>query len=141
MTQPGGVAVLCKLPPVVESKLESNSSSASSLADLAINQTASTSLKSSSFTNSFEEIVNFSSEITSFDSNRNNVPTFLVPNVNFNKSNTYAYMVTMNGDIFFFKLSMNNVTNKAPIWHRSINNIIVMKCHKLDINVTLELIG
>lgn len=136
VTQPGGKAILCKSTLTNESRLESNSSSSSSLADLTFNQNSSISLKSSSFINSYEEAVNFSSEISSFEANRTTVPTFLITNVNFNKSNTFAYMVTMNGDIFFYKFAINGSPNKTPLWHKSINNIIVMKCHKLDINVS-----
>ncbi len=142
VTQPGGIVILCKSTlTTIDSKLESNSSSSSSLADLTFNNNSTVSLKSSSFINSFEEVANFSAEINSFDSNRTVIPTFLITNINFNKSNSYAYLVTMSGEIFFFKLSIDKSLNKIPIWHKSIHNIIVMKCSKIDVNVFFKSIN
>ena len=137
-TQPGARVLLCKSlqTTINSSKVElSNSSSSSSLTELVSNNQTSF---STSFINSFEEAVNFTSEIISVetDAQRANLPTYLVSNVCFNKSNQYAYLVTMNGDVFFFKMTIGGVTIKAPIWHRSVN-AIVMKCYKIDINVII----
>ncbi len=69
------------------------------------------------------------------DIHRTDVQTFLVPNVVYNKSNQYAYLITMNGDVYFFKMTpTDSFPIRTYIWHRSIN-AIVLKCYKVDINV------
>ncbi len=148
-TQPGCRAMLCKPMHANITKTEfSNSSSSSSLTDLTYNANNNTnettnnvnqtsfSVKSNSFTANFEEFVCFTNEITSVETQlqRANLPTYLVTNVKYNKSTQYAYMITMNGDVFFFKMNLDNYPAKIPIWYRSIN-VIVLKWHKTDINV------
>lgn len=82
----------------------------------------------------FFKVVNFSNEN---ELNTSNLPTFLVINVTFNKSSQYTYLITMSGDVFFFKMTQGSFPIKTPIWKRSIN-AIVLKCYKIDINVNLQ---
>ena len=135
-TQPGGRVFLCKQTIPVDFKLESNSSSTSSLIDLSYNYNQSShSTRSTFISNPFEEIVNFFDDLSPSDPNRPVLPTYIVANVNFNKSSQYAYLITTNGSIFFYKMVMqNNTIIKTPIWHRNID-VIVMKYYKVDINV------
>ena len=119
-----------------ESKLESNnSSSTSSLND-------STNLKSNNFLLANccffkEEILNFSPE--SCDSNefdKESMQSFLVTNVNYEKSDQHAFMIGLNGEIFFFKYSTAPI--RKPIWHKKLNSI-VLKYFKCDIDVIFQL--
>lgn len=86
-----------------------------------------------------EELVNFFAELNLLEIERAAIPTYFVPNVTFNKSDQHAFLITMNGDVFFFK--MNSASSlagsspvKTPIWHSNIN-ALVMKYYKVDINV------
>ena len=81
---------------------------------------------------SMEEITNFSNEINTNDSDI--VPTYLLANVNFQNINSHAFLVTLNGDIFFLNLAAVN-TKKAALWHRNLKTIII-NCFKMDINVS-----
>jgi hypothetical protein len=80
-----------------------------------------------------EEIMNFISFSQSTDVDKLSMPTHLATNVMFNKCDQYAYMITVNSDVFFFKY--DSMPIKAPIWHRQIN-ALVLKYFKLDIDVT-----
>ena len=81
------------------------------------------------------KVVNFLPDSCVKDVHRANLQTFLVPNVVFNKSNQYAYLITMNGDVYFFKMKMSDSCPiRTFLWQRSIN-AIVLKCYKVDINV------
>lgn len=82
-----------------------------------------------------KQVVNFLPDSSVGDVQRRSLPTFLVPNVVYNKSNQYAYMITMNGDVYFFKMTLGAFPLKTYIWHKSIN-AIVLKCYKVDINVS-----
>lgn len=124
-TQPGGRAFILKSSQM---PVFSNSSSSSSLTDLTFNNQSTASAKSTSI-DKFEEVVNFLLE-----SKQNcNLPSFLVGNVTYNKSNQYAYMITMSGDVYFFKMTPGSFPIRTQLWHRSIN-AIVLKCYKVDIN-------
>jgi hypothetical protein len=82
-----------------------------------------------------EEVVNYFSDLNQFEVERAIIPSYLVTNVTYNKSDQYGFLITMNGDIFFFKLNLNGSTPlKTAIWHSNIN-ALVMKYYKEDINV------
>lgn len=136
-TQPGGHAFVCKTVQVADSLNNSNSSSTSSLSDL-IQKSLVLSKEKQKTSNLTEEAINFFTEINPIEVERSTIHTYLVTNINFNKSNQYAYLITMNGDIFFFKMSLNNFNSngslKTPLWHRNINSL-VLKYYKVDINV------
>lgn len=68
------------------------------------------------------------------DWQRTSMLSYLVTNVTYNKSNQYAYLITMSGDVYFFKMTAGNFPIKTYLWHRSIN-AIVLKGYKIDINV------
>lgn len=84
-----------------------------------------------------EEVVNFYAELSSADIERSTIPTYLVANVTYNKSDQYAFLITMGGDVFFYKMSINSSTLKTPLWHCNIN-ALVMKYYKVDINVIFK---
>lgn len=142
-TQTGGRVVHCKLntPEYGTLSTVSSSSSLIDLASVANLNTNSGDLKQSSAqfrqqSNVSDEVVNYYSEIHSTDSHKANLPTFLVCNVSYKKSNNYAFLLTMNGEIFFFKMLNNaNYPIKQPIWHQTLN-VIVMRYFKLDIDVS-----
>ena len=150
VTQSGGRVVHCKLNSLqMDVSTLSAVSSSSSLVDLANNTTGninyteissnnrlSYAKQSSNAASTNEEVVNFFSEISSADSQKSNMPTYLVTNVCYKKSNNYAFLVTATGDVFFFKLINSNFPIKAPIWHISLNNIVVMRYFKVDVNVS-----
>ena len=125
---------ICKTFQSADIITDSNSSSASSLSDL-VQHSSKITNKSSNYT--VEEMINFFAEINSNDMQRSNLPCFLVTNVNFNKCNQYGFLITVSGDIFFFRLALNGIPNKTPIWQRNIN-AIVMKYYRIDINVSLS---
>jgi hypothetical protein len=117
-------------------KLVSNASSTSSLSD-SISKMNKQQLTTDSkptipieFTK--EEIMNFLSFSLSTDVDKISMPTHLATNVMFNKCDQYAYMITVNSDVFFFKYE--SLPIKAPIWHRQIN-ALVLKYFKIDIDV------
>ena len=53
-----------------------------------------------------EEVVNFFPELNLLEIERAAIPTYLVTNVTYNKSDQYAFLITMNGDVFFFGLTV-----------------------------------
>ncbi|CAF0755833.1 unnamed protein product [Brachionus calyciflorus] len=128
VTQPGSYVYVCK--PIQASELldESNSSSTSSLSDFIQKSLILSSNAKQKLNNQIEEFINFFSELNPTEIDKSTIQTFLVPNVNYNKSDQYGYLITMNGDVFFFKN-----TQKTAIWHLSIN-ALVMKYYKVDIN-------
>jgi hypothetical protein len=83
-----------------------------------------------------EEVVNFVSFSHSTDVDKVSMPTHLATNVMFNKCDQYAYMITVNSDVFFFKYESMPI--KAPIWHRQIN-ALVLKYFKMDIDVRAQI--
>lgn len=135
-TQPGGRVVVCKPVNIIETIVQSNSSSASSLTDL-IQNSVIFSPKQQKVNSAIEEVVNFFTELNLLEVERASIPTYLVTNVTYNKSDQFAFLITMNGDIFFFKMALNSSNSiKNPIWHTNIN-ALVMKYYKIDINVCL----
>lgn len=117
---------------------QSNSSSASSLADLIQNPLAFSPLQQKVSNCLTEEVVNFFAELNILEIDRAAIPTYLVSNVTYNKSDQYAFLITMNGDVFFFKMNLTGPEPiKTPIWHSNIN-ALVMKYYKIDINVSLS---
>lgn len=134
VSQPGGRIIICKPSQTIDSIGHSNSSSASSLTDL-IQNSLIFSPKQHKINSLMEEVVNYFSDLNQFEVERSIIPTYLVTNVTYNKSDQYGFLITMNGDIFFFKLNLNGSTPlKTAIWHSNIN-ALVMKCYKEDINV------
>ena len=134
----GGRVFQCKLSSNENTDMthESNSSSSSSLSELAKNQ--SHKLLNRSISQPVEEIINFFSEINSVESQQRvsfSMPSYLVTNVQYNKCDQYSFLVTTNGDIFFFKMSSN--LSRTPIWHRNLAGLVVMNYYKCDINVRL----
>lgn len=153
-TQSGGRLVACKPSAIMESShssaatgggAHSNSSSASSLTDLIQNSLIfSPRQQQPKPANSLmDECVNFFAELNLLEIDRAAIPTYLVTNVTYNKSDQYAFLITMNGDVFFFRMNLAAVGPpgpiKTPIWHSNIN-ALVLKYYKVDINVTNRLI-
>ncbi len=139
-TQPGARAYIMRTAQTIATSTtvtsQNNSKINSSKIELS-NSSSSSSLYTNNLLTNYEECINFTNEIFSTELTniqRANLPTYLITNVKFNKSNQYAYLITMNGDVFFFKMTVGNLPIKTAIWHRSIN-VIVLKCHKIDINV------
>jgi hypothetical protein len=61
------------------------------------------------------------------------MPCFLFTNVHFNKQNNYSFMVTSDGEVFFFRIeATKNV--REYIWHRALGKLIINQ-FKIDINV------
>lgn len=134
-TQSGGRLVVCKPITTIEPITgHSNSSSASSLTDL-IQNSLIFSPRQQKVNSLMEEVVNFFPELNLLEIERAAIPTYLVTNVTYNKSDQYAFLITMNGDVFFFKMNLIGPGPiKTPIWHSNIN-ALVLKYYKVDINV------
>lgn len=82
-----------------------------------------------------EESVNFFADLSTQDIDKSAIQTFLVTNISYNGSDSYGYMITMNGDIFFYRQSPNvSTSQKKAIWHLNINALII-SYFKVDINV------
>jgi hypothetical protein len=152
VTMPGGHGLICKLiqsqsQPQPQSQnsdqqqqkqiVLSTSSSSASLSDLS--SIENTSNNTTIPTQKIEQIINFSNELTTNDLV---MSTYLIANVSFDKSDQYAYLFTVNGQIIFFKMNSTTTTtdsdcnNKKPIWQLNINALII-KYYKFDINVSL----
>lgn len=126
---------MCKTSQTAESLDESNSSSTSSLSDL-VQKSLILSTSKQKTSNLLEEQLNFFTEINSLEIERSTIPTFLVTNINFNKSDQNGYLITMNGDVFFYKMNFgSNLPLKTALWHRNISSL-VLKYYKVDINVS-----
>ena len=130
----GARVMLLGIKPNSDSIIESNSSSFSSLSQFTQNQGA---LQQN--LSMVDEIMSFCNETENSNQTNDNSklcnPSFLITNVTFNKSSNYAFLVTSNGDIFFFKINIADTVNKLVIWHRNIN-VFIMKYFKVDINVS-----
>jgi hypothetical protein len=118
---------------------ESNSSSFSSLSQLTHqNQQSFQQLSISQNMVYVEEIVNFLDETSDQASNllKKSIPCFLVTNVSFDKSDNFAYLITSDGDVYFFQMeNFGEISSKNVIWHKSLN-VFVMNYYKYDINVS-----
>jgi hypothetical protein len=136
---PGGRVFQCKLTGIVVDPLpataDTTSSSSSSLNDL-MKKSQSNPLLNRSTSQQVEEIINFFSELNTNDTQRLSfsMPSYLVTNVQYNKCNQYSFLVTTNGDVFFFKMVLNSLS-RTPIWHRNLTGLVVMNYYKCDINV------
>lgn len=51
-------------------------------------------------------------------------PTFLIANVFYRKSNNFAFLLTLNGDVFFLNIT-DNFKNNSYIWHRDLQTPIL----------------
>ena len=133
----GGRVFQCKLSTseLIDS-MPRETSSSSSLSDQ-IKKGYSNPILSRSPSQPIEEIINFFSELNTNDLNRVSfsMPSYLVTNVQYNKCNQYSFLVTTNGDIFFFKMVLNSLS-RTPIWHRNLTGLVVMNYYKCDINVS-----
>ena len=133
---PGGRVFQCKLSSndFVQT-LPADTSSSSSLSDL-MKKSQSNPLLNRSTSQQVEEIINFFSELNTNEVQRLpfSMPSYLVTNVTYNKCNQYSFLVTTNGDIFFFKMVLNSLS-RTPIWHRNLTGLVVMNYYKCDINV------
>jgi hypothetical protein len=124
---PGGRVFHCKFSDTFSPPTDY--ASTCSLADLG-SITNNTNTNKSTTNQPTEELINFFSELPSQSSS---MPSYLVTNVQFNKCSQYSFLVTTNGDIFFFKMALNNLS-RTPIWHRNLAGLVVMKYYKCDIN-------
>jgi hypothetical protein len=81
-----------------------------------------------------EEIFN----LCDFQSSKNNKnPTFLLANIFYKKSNNFAFLLTLTGDVFFFNLT-ENFKDNSYIWYRDLQSPILFYA-KADLIVSLSI--
>ena len=121
---------------IFESSIESKTSSTSSLN---LNDSTNRLKISNNFQSNLnqEEIINFLNELQSANTNESDKfsmqQTYLMPNVNFRKSDQYGFLISQSCDVFFFKFS-SSFPIKKTIWHKQLNSIL-LKYFKVDIDV------
>lgn len=135
-------------PLLTTATTTSNSSSTTSLNDSAIGSKAKQSIvslgqdKIAKFYD--EEVLNFQSSVSDKQQPLERA-TFIISNVCYDKSDQYGFMLTLNGDVLFYRHdpaqgssrkndSDSSVSTNQVLWHRQINGA-VLSCFKYDINV------